>query len=86
MFAYFEELKTPMVYRKFDNNKFNTIPLNNLRYFAGFFFNIKKLIADYKGEAITSQSGLVDYFRSTQLNNKSNINLKDFNEANKQKT
>ena len=54
LFAYFKDLKAQMVYKKFDNAKFYTIPCINVSYFAGFFFNLKKITQDYKGEPFST--------------------------------
>ena len=64
-----------MIYRKFDNSQFNTIPLQNKRFFAGAFFNIKKLIQDMKGEGLTTQFVLLSYLDTLDEKNEK---LKNF--------
>ncbi len=44
LFGYYDELKAPLIYKKIDNSKFNTIPYNKKHYFAGFFCDLKKLL------------------------------------------
>lgn len=43
---YLEESQATLVYQKFDNTKFNTIPFNNKRFYASVFVNLSKIFKE----------------------------------------
>ncbi|KAL4487062.1 hypothetical protein ABPG72_001514 [Tetrahymena utriculariae] len=51
------------VYRKMDNTNYNFVPLNKKRYFSGLFCDLKKLVNDEKGDALTTQYDLISYLQ-----------------------
>ncbi|KAL4436239.1 hypothetical protein ABPG74_015830 [Tetrahymena malaccensis] len=51
------------VYRKMDNTNYNFVPLNKKRYFSGLFCDLKKLVNDERGDALTTQYDLISYLQ-----------------------
>ncbi|EAR84877.2 zinc carboxypeptidase family protein (macronuclear) [Tetrahymena thermophila SB210] len=51
------------IYRKMDNTNYNFVPLNKKRYFSGLFCDLKKLVNDEKGDALTTQYDLISYLQ-----------------------